>query len=114
VARGQQLPDRLGQLARVEPAGLERLAAPAALALEHLVGLVLVEVGARRGDPVHDEADRQHRQEGLQHEPGDQDQREQHHVEGLHQRVGDQGSVELGTGVGMARSLHQKKLEMLR
>ena len=103
----------LGEGARVEPARLERLAPPAPFALEHLVRLVLVEVGARGGDAVDDQRHRQDGQEHVEHQSGDQHGRQQQDVERLGERVGEQGPVELGARVGSPLS-HQKKLEMLR
>ena len=57
---GEQAGDRLGHRAGVEAPGVEGLAPPSLLALEHLVRLVGVEVRARRGDAVHHEPHREH------------------------------------------------------
>ena len=90
------------------------LAALGALALEHLVRLVLVEVGARDGDPVDHDADGEQRQQQVEQQPGDHDPREQADVERLRERVDDQRAVVLGPAVGTHLAGHQKKLEMLR
>ena len=79
---------------------LELLAVLRALALEHLVRDVLVEVGARRAGEVEHRGDRQREGEDPEQDPRDQHDREQHDVERVEQRVGDQRAVEAPAVVG--------------
>jgi hypothetical protein len=91
--------DRRRQRRQLGAPGTQRRAPLGLLALEHLVGHVVVEVGPRRRRQVDDHGDRQHRHEDAEHDAGDQHQRQQHHVERRQERVGDQRPVVLAATV---------------
>jgi hypothetical protein len=80
-----------------------------ALAPEHLVRRVLVEVGARRAREVERRRDRQRVDDDAEQDARDQHEREQDDVERVEQRVGDQRPVVAPAVVGGGCRHGQKK-----